>query len=291
MLTMSGALGAGGVVVFLGFADATPYAWRIFFAVPLVFIVPALRIARGLPETRRFEVHEEQIAEHGMPLRDVSHTRRFLILGAGAFLFNIFLAPSSNFLNDHLKTEHGYTGGQITLMQVITNVPGGISIIVGGFLADRYGRKIIGAIGVAAGVGFTVLMYRSSGWTIWAFSTFGTLIGAIAVPALGVYGPELFPTGSRGKAGGGLNILAVLGSGIGLLAAGLLADESRFGSYGPAISILGIAPAILVVVILVFYPETANRELEDLNPEDAPPPSTREELDALDHDFEEHHPH
>ncbi len=308
MLTMSAAVGSGGVVMFLGFADRSPGAWRVFFAIPLLFIIPALRLARHLPETRRYELHEEvTLARTGTPAPVVpaavagageerrSHLRRFVVLGVGALLLNLFIAPASNFMNDYLKSERAYSGGQITLMQVLTNFPGGLSIIVGGYLADRFGRRIIGAIGLAAGAGFTVLMYLSSGIGIYVYSFFGTFIGAIAVPALGVYGPELFPTGARGRFGGALNLLAVTGSVIGLKTAGILAGPGWFGTadqpaFGPPIAILGLGPLLLVVIVLAFYPETAHKELEELNPEDLAPPASVEGLRELDEEYDEHHP-
>ena len=88
----------------------------------------------------------------------------------------------------------------------------------------------------------------------------------MAIPALGVYGPELFPTGQRGLANGGLQVVSVAGSSLGLLAAGWLAD--RFDALGPAMAILAVGPALLVLLVALWYPETAHRELEDLNPSD-----------------------
>ena len=37
-------------------------------------------------------------------------------------------------------------------------------------------------------------------------------------------------------------------------------------------SILAAGPLLLAVLVLAAYPETAGKELEDLNPEDRPPP-------------------
>jgi MFS family permease len=92
------------------------------------------------------------------------------------------------------------------------------------------------------------------------------MIASASVPALGVYGPELFPTSLRGRAGGLITALGVLGSGIGIAAGGLLAD--RFGSVGSALLLLAPGPLIVTVLVLLAYPETAHRALEDLNPED-----------------------
>lgn len=349
MLVASGALGAGGVVVFLHVADLSQWSWRIFFLVPLLMIIPARRMGARLPESRRFELHELNVQREKQarldaadapsrpepapapapapaptatastaaetPMEDDAHPHlheiekdlvegrapfrsigfRFAVLAASAFLINIFAAPANGFFNEFLKTEQGYDGLKITGLQVITNLPGGISMIVGGRLAESRGRRIIGAFGTVGGFGFTVLMFLSTGAGIWLFSTLGTLIGAIAIPALGVYGAELFPTGSRGLAGGGLNLFGVAGGVLGLLAAGALSDH--YGSFGPTMAILGLGPLVVVFLILFLYPETAHRELEELNPEDAPPPHDPDALHELDdewipvHEAHVHHGH
>ena len=119
---------------------------------------------------------------------------------------------------------------------------------------------------VAGGVGLTVVMYVSAGWALWVASAVGSIVGAAAVPALGVYGPELFPTTSRGRTNGIISAVGVVGSSVGLLLAGSLADE--FGTFGPAMALLAIGPAILAVLVITAYPETAHLELEEINPED-----------------------
>ena len=138
---------------------------------------------------------------------------------------------------------------------------------MGGRLAER-GRRLVGAVAVVGGVGATVFSYSTHGWPVWAWSALGSVVGAATVPALGVYGPELFPTAMRGKANGIITTLGRCGGVLGLLAAGYL--STQLGSLGPALAVLAIGPAVLAVLVLVAYPETAHRELEDLNPEDAP---------------------
>jgi MFS family permease len=124
----------------------------------------------------------------------------------------------------------------------------------------------VGAVGVAGGTLFTVAMVLAGGWPMWALSVLGAVVGAATVPALGVYGPELFPTSLRGRANGIIAVLGVTGSVIGLVVAGLLSD--RWDGLGPALAVLSIGPLLMAVLVLVAYPETAHRELEDLNPED-----------------------
>jgi MFS family permease len=92
------------------------------------------------------------------------------------------------------------------------------------------------------------------------------LVGAAAVPALGVYGAELFPTGNRGKASGLISMLSLVGSSIGLLGAGWALDRAI--GYGAVMAVLAIGPLVVAGLVVLLYPETAHRELEDLNPED-----------------------
>jgi len=47
----------------------------------------------------------------------------------------------------------------------------------------------------------------------------------------------------------------------------VLADS--FDRFAPGMTILAAGPVLMAVLILVFYPETAQRELEEINPEDA----------------------
>ena len=267
VVTMTAALGAGMCVLNLVYVDLATGAWRIAYLVPLIAVYPIITIAKRLPETKRFESRQLRIAEpHGSGNRDRIDWRRFVMLAIGAFLWSLFLSPAAQFLNEFLRTERGFSGIVIAIFVLATNTPGGIGIVIGGKLADRHGRRVVGAIGIAGGVLFTVISYLSWGWPLWLASIAAAVIGAIAVPALAVYGPELFPTSQRGRANGGLQVVAVAGSSLGLLAVGWLAD--RVGGIGQAMAIVAIAPALLVLVVIFWFPETARRELEDLNPSD-----------------------
>ena len=180
----------------------------------------------------------------------------------------MFAAPASQFQNDFLKDHRGYTALGITLFTLATSTPAGIGIFVAGRLADTRGRRPVGAIGLLGGTAFMVLAYHSSGAALWASSVAGTVIGSLPV-ALGVYGPELFSTRTRARANGLVVTLGVAGSATGLLLVGVLSD--RFGSYGPAFTVVAVGPVLAAVLVLRWFPETARVELETLNPGDAAP--------------------
>jgi len=262
LLAMWAGFGAGLAAVFLlPIADLSESAWRLLFAFALCGLPLVAAVSRRLPESRRFRAAHPEAAMTG-------HGRRFLLLALSGFLLNLFLAPAAQFGNEYLRTERGFSAGRIALFTLVTATPGSIGIIVGGRLAER-GRRVVAAIGVAGGVGATVLMFLVSGWPLWAWSLTGSILGAATVPALGVYGPELFPTSLRGRANGLITIPARVGSVAGLLAVGFLATSWK--TLGPAMALLALGPAVLAVVVMVAYPETAHLELEKLNPEDAAP--------------------
>jgi MFS family permease len=279
VLAMCAALGAGVCVAVLPLADLGVGGWRFLYVIPLAFLPAVAWQARRLHETRRFlaagpaEATQSHVAAPAAP--DASRTarraqrRRFALLASSALLLSLFTTPASQLLNEYLRTERGFTAVGITLFTILTNTPGGIGIIVGGRLADLRGRRIVGAVAVGGGVGFTVAMFVASGPWIWVWSAVGAIVGAAAVPALGVYGPELFPTASRGSANGGINVAAVTGAVVGLLTAGYLSD--LFGGLPAAMAILAVGPAIVVLLVVFAYPETAHRELEDINPTDHRP--------------------
>ena len=69
-----------------------------------------------------------------------------------------------------------------------------------------------------------------------------------------------------------IDVVGVAGSALGLVVVGQLAV--RWDDLGSAIGVLVVAPLIVAVVILVAYPETAGRELEEFNPDDPRMPTS-----------------
>ncbi len=263
VLGMAGGLGAGVCVMALPLADLGPRGWRLLYLLPLVGLPLVRSIAGRLDESRRYRAPHAVVTMAG-------HGRRLALLAASGLLLAVFTAPASQLQNQFLRDERGFSASRIALFTILTVTPAGIGVVAGGRLADLRGRRIVGALGLAGGVGASVAMFNSTGWPLWAWSVVGSVLGGAVLPALGVYGPELFPTSLRGRANGLVALLGVVGSVGGLLGAGVLAD--RLGSLGPALAVLALGPLLLVVLVVVAYPETAQRELEELNPEDRPPP-------------------
>jgi len=267
VLVLSAGLGSGMAVWILPVADVDVRGWRVVYLAASLGLIVIWRYGRRLPETHRFSEAIDHDPSHDEDARARRRTR-LALLAVSAFLIAMFIAPASGFQNDFLKDERGFTATQTSVFTLVTSTPAGLGVLVGGYLAERRGRRTVGAVGLAGGTILTTLSFFSSGAVLWLLTLVGVILTASAVPALAVYGPELFGTHDRGRANGVVVTIGVIGSAVGLVTAGFVSDRLG-GELGPALALLAAGPLLVAVLIRVRYPETAGLELEDLNPEDA----------------------
>jgi MFS family permease len=256
-------LGAGVAVLALPLADLGPWGWRLVFLVGLAAVPLIASGSRWLPESDRFERMIE--TDPGARQRRI-RGRRFLLLAGLLFLLNLFVAPASQLQNDFLRTERGFSGAAITLLVVLTGTPAALGVLIGGRLADVRGRRFALVPGLVATGVLNAAFFVLAGPPMWVAALGGSVLGALCVAPLGVLAPELFPTARRGSARGALTAIAVSGSVVGLLGAGVLVDGI---GYGPTFLMLGLGP-VLAAGLALGVPETSGVELEELNREGPP---------------------
>jgi MFS family permease len=259
VLAMSVGLGAGFCVIALPLADLGVRAWRLLYVLPLLMLFIVLDLARRLPESKRFE------ATHAAPAPVL--TRRLAIVASVSFFGNMFVAPASFFQNRYLKDIRHFDAKHVALFTLVTATPAGLGIFLGGRLAETRGRRLVGMVGIIFGTWAVLGSFFIGGWPMWVLAFLGGFIGGSGYPAVQVYRSELFPTGNRGRAGGLIVASALVGGSIGLLFTGPLLDAKR--GYGPALTVAAIGEMVAAAIIWFTFPETAHKELEELNPEDA----------------------
>jgi len=262
VLAMASGLGAGIAVMSLRLADIGDDGWRLVYLLSAIWCLVALDLTRRLPETRRFTA--AHIAHPGRAPR--LDRRKLLLLSTVAFAGNIFIAPASFFQNRYLTDVQGFSGGMIGVFSIAVGTPAAIGLIVGGRIADTRGRRRLIAFALPASTAAVVMAYSVSGPALWLFSFLAGVLGSAAFPALAVYRAELFPTGNRSRAAGLITAAALIGGIGGLISTGILLDADR--SFSSVMATMAIGQVIVTVLVVAFYPETAHRELEDLNPED-----------------------
>ncbi len=263
LMGMASGLGAGFVVMLLPVADTSPGGWRWVYAASAVFLPVLWWVARHLPETRRFVAAERHDAPAPID------RRIFVMLAFAAFAGAMFFSPASQLKNDYLLDERGFSAAKISAYQLLIGTPVGLSIVPAGYLADRFGRKPIGGWSMLLGALATAALYFSDGAALWLFSLLGIWALGASYPALRSFQTELFPTKARARVGGWLDVISVSGSAVGLVIAGQLLE--RWGYAGPAIGVLIVGPILAAILVIFVYPETANTELESLNPTDPTP--------------------
>lgn len=274
ILAMANGLGASVAVIALPLADIGTSGWRLVYVLALVWLVVALDLTRRLPETQRFERHRTASRLSARP-NDERHDRRhdrrrgrrrLGIQMAVAFCGNLLLSPASFFQNSFLKEERGFSAGMVSLFTLVTAAPAVIGLVAGGRVADRRGRRRMAAGCVPVGAVFIALSFHFQATWMWTAAIVGAIVAAAAYPSLAVYRTELFPTANRGRAAYLILASALVGGSISLLLTGALLDAGW--SHGTVMMALVIGPALVSVIVLTTYPETAHRELEELNPED-----------------------
>ena len=165
-----------------------------------------------------------------------------------------------------LKEVRGFPAWQIALFTTVTAIPASVGLILGGRIADARGRRMLAASMIPLGTALVVSSFSVGGLGMWLSAGTGSVLIALAYPAMAVYRAELFPTQRRGRAASIITASSLLGGSIGLIAGGLMIDSGL--SYGNVMAILAVGPLTVGLIVLVSYPETAHRELEDINPQD-----------------------
>lgn len=266
LLTMSYGLGGGVVLVALPLAGLGPGGWRWLYLISALALVAAIALVRHVPETERWRAQWAGGTAGRSRRWSPAQRRRLVVLGAGALLYALFATPSTQFQNQYLRVQRHWSALHISLAEQVVGTVGALGTLPGGRLADTRGRRPVLAVTLAAGTFCALAEYFTRGPALYGWMTAASVLGYAVTPALAVYGAELFPTSLRGRAGGVLNVLGAGGGLAGLAATGAVAGA--LGRLGPALAVVSVGPLLVVALVLLAYPETAGRSLEDLNPGD-----------------------
>jgi putative MFS transporter len=270
------ACGAGVAAVAFGFVDVLPGGWRTLYAIGLLPLLLVAYLRRALPETGRFDALARgrgglARAPAIAPALDLvrRHPRRIAILAVAVVGTELAIAPAVFFAPKYLQDVHGWSPASVAAL----SFGGGAFAIVGnplaGWLSDRRGRRPVTAaftLAVAlAIVGFYALpgALAPALWVALIFSMMGTHV------TLAAYGAELFSTGVRSTASGVREFCKTAGAVSGLALVSALYGVA--GSNWTAIALLCVLAALAPLVVLLSFPETSGRELEEIAPEASGP--------------------
>ena len=262
LVAIASSVGAGVAVAALPLADTSDAGWRWLYLLSLIWLPVAFVLQRQLRETQRFtRVHT---FTDSMPVARVSRSRLFTQIAA-AFLISVFIASASVYFVNYLRDERNYNALMVSIFTIVTAMPAGFGLIIGGRIADRRGRRQVGAFSLAIGTLLVVVAFATAGPAMWISQLVGGFFLGISFPALGVYRGEMFPTAHRSAGAATVTACGLIGGSLGLIAAGQLL--ARGWSYGEVMATLTLAPILVMVLVLTKFPETVHRELEDITPD------------------------
>jgi MFS transporter, putative metabolite:H+ symporter len=279
MLAALGAIGHGLGAAAFSQIERLPYGWRALYVFGIVPVLMIPWFLRRIPETKRFTREAEAsaarsgaakaatigLADMFTPLRALAmtHPARAAGVAVTAFVAAIATLPSFQFSGYYTQTKLGWEPGQYAILVIAGGAIGIIGNIVAGRLGDLWGRKRVGfallAVFPLASFGF----YQGPVWAVivaWVVLVFTMMGGRVILRSLAT---ELFPTSQRGAASGMFAVLETLGAVAGLLAiwAYRVDDVSELAMAVPLVSFVIWAAAL----VLVRFPETNQRELEDIS--------------------------
>lgn len=271
ILISVGSMGGAIALVFFSMIEILPYGWRALYVIGAAPLLLVPWLARSLGETRRFASQAQATPDappSGLlrPLADLArvYPKRAASLAALILSMLLILDTSLAFLSKFLQEDHGMSPGRVALFFAAGGILSPVGNLAGGALGDRFGRKrMLAAGGITTFVAIAVFYNLPFPAYAVAFGALMFSMGIVFV-ILNALGAELFPTSYRSTANGAREVVSTMGSALGLWLAGLIFGAT--GSYASALTwLLVVAPIPLVAVL--FLPETARQELEEVSSE------------------------
>ncbi len=261
--------GYGLAAIVFAFINVIPYGWRGLYAIALVPLVLIIPLRRVLPESARFEkeklegLRPQKVWQPLVQLYS-AYPGRLMLMVSIAFLGSMGGNAAGILFPKFLQETHHWSPANVSSLFLFGGAFGILGSIVAGRLSDRYGRRVMGAAFMFMAPILTIWMYTAPGWSIvpaWILELFSDVA---AGTILGAYSAELFPTSYRSTALSALGVAGTTGGALGLFLEGVLFNIT--GSHARAICYLTVS-WIIAPVIILFFPETSGRELEEISPE------------------------
>ena len=249
--------GAGTALFVLPIAETGRGAWRYLFGATAVGVVFLPLLYSQLHESRAFR--DPARKANLFSALGGSHFANFWVFALISLLAAAFSAVSLTFALERLVNELNIETTTAVTVMLIGGTAGGFGFLLGGRLADTWGRRPTTMAGftlsLAGGLG---LYWLDSLPLIVAAVAISSLGSFAAVPSLGAHRNELFPTSIRATAVVWLNTVGVFGSIAGLAIGRVAIDE-----IGLTMTVTYLGAGMLVSTLLIlFLPETRGQVLD-----------------------------
>ncbi len=234
------------------------HGWRWMYYVAIVPVVLAIFIRRYIPEPASWQNRSKAPRtrnnnEWVLIWRDPKVRKYFLLWALASTLLQFGYFGVNTWLPSYVASEMGVNFKTMISYIIGTYTAAIFGKVVTGWLADRYGRRSMFAIGgLATAVMLPImLMFHSPGTVVMLMLIFGFLY-TMPYAVNATYMNESFPTHLRGTATGGSYNVGRIGSMMAPLVIGAIAD--RF-TIGLGLSVVAVAYALSALVPFFFIRE------------------------------------
>lgn len=242
------------------------YGWRWLFYIAIVPVILAVLMQRYVPEPPAWlaarakraadkaagvEDNVKKESAYSVIFGNPSHRRMFILwaLTAGFLQFGYY--GVNNWMPSYLEKELGMNFKAMTGYMVGTYVAMIFGKIIAGWLADKFGRRAIFALGALGTAAFlpVIVFYNSPENIVYLLIIFGFLYG-VPYGVNATYMTESFETKIRGSAVGGAYNVGRVGAAIAPAAIGYLATSGSIGIgflvMAGAYFLCGMVPALFI---------------------------------------------
>ncbi|NNF89129.1 MAG: MFS transporter [Acidimicrobiia bacterium] len=257
---------AGGLAFLLAPLFELPTdRWRWLFGLSMIGLIAYPLLARFLQESRAFRAPLER-----PPVLEVLSGqigRYFWPLAIAGMAVGAFSGPAVSFASDYLINDLNWSVLASSLTIISAGALGATGLLIGGRLADTWGRRPVIVLGMALGAIGGAGFYWQPGPLLIVWIVVGSFGSSIFVPAVAALRSELFPTRNRVVAGALLSAMSVTGAIL-----GLAFGSWRIDSWGLPTTVTVLAGlALASIPLMLMLPETKGVVLHHDATPTAPP--------------------
>lgn len=263
LLGTANALGAGSAGLFLAVIAWIPGGWRGLCLVSLAPLLLAPLLRRQVPESRRWLARTGTAAKLPPPAYR-GRVLSALVVVALAMSYDVAAFAFATYVP---ITVHGWSAGAASALYIGAGAVGLPGAALAGLLADRHGRRPIGALFLVGLTLAELLFFLGGELALWPGFAAMVFFQGGKMTIIRSWAAELFPTSFRGAAAGWLTAAGAFGGVSGLALAGVLARLT--GGIDTALAIVALAGLLAAAAVLAWLPETRGLDLEASAPEAA----------------------
>ena len=263
ILAICGTLGDASAIIGYGFMDGVTDAWRtmyLFGALPAVLVIFWRSSLKESAAFKSAQARHQNEKSNLNPFESLKGNWKTMgLICFALFLFWIPISPALSLLSKHLQSDIGWKQSMVSTLQMGAGMMGFVGNALGGFLADKLGRKQVGLLGIAlSGIGIFGTYFYSDTLFIAAFYGICLLGWFMFLVSSRALTTESFETETRATATGTVEIAASSAAFLGnILVAQLIPLAGNTGN-----AILWLSPIIVLCLIsFVFIKETKGKAM------------------------------